>query len=88
MSSIAAAWKPWATKTSCAAASNCLRRAPRERPELFRPNDSSLAYSVQSDIALAVGLTHRQAYKPIFMLAVVTPIITKVVAIVLAMAMY
>jgi hypothetical protein len=29
-----------------------------------------------------------QAYKPIFMLAVVTPILTNAVAIVLAMALY
>src|SRR5574337_156829 len=39
--------------------------------------------------ALAVvGLTHKQAYKPIFMLAVVTPILTNAVAIALAMAIY
>ena len=39
--------------------------------------------------ALAVvGLTHKQAYKPIFMLAVVTPILTNAVAIVLAMIIY
>jgi H+/gluconate symporter-like permease len=35
-----------------------------------------------------VGLTHKQAYKPIFVLAVVTPILTNAVAIVLAMAIY
>lgn len=36
-----------------------------------------------------VGLTHKQAYKPIiFMLAVATPILTNAVAIVLAMAIY
>ena len=39
--------------------------------------------------ALAVvGLTHKQAYKPIFMLAVLTPIITNVVAIVIATVLY
>lgn len=39
--------------------------------------------------ALAVvGLTHKQAYKPIFMLAVVTPILTNAVAIAVAMAIY
>ncbi len=39
--------------------------------------------------ALAVvGLTHKQAYKPIFMLAVVTPILTNALAIVVAMAIY
>jgi len=39
--------------------------------------------------ALAVvGLTHKQAYKPIFMLAVVTPILTNAVAIALATAIY
>ncbi|MDH6643387.1 H+/gluconate symporter-like permease [Ralstonia sp. GP73] len=39
--------------------------------------------------ALAVvGLTHKQAYKPIFMLAVVTPILTNALAIVVAMTIY
>lgn len=39
--------------------------------------------------ALAVvGLTHKQAYKPIFLLAVVTPILTNALAIVVAMAIY
>jgi H+/gluconate symporter-like permease len=39
--------------------------------------------------ALAVvGLTHKQAYKPIFMLAVVTPILTNAFAIALATAIY
>lgn len=39
--------------------------------------------------ALAVvGLTHRQAYKPIFLMAVVTPILTNALAIVVAMAIY
>ncbi|MEJ8814530.1 GntP family permease [Variovorax ureilyticus] len=39
--------------------------------------------------ALAVvGLTHKQAYKPIFMLAVVTPILTNALAIVIAMTIY
>lgn len=39
--------------------------------------------------ALAVvGLTHKQAYKPIFMLAVVTPILTNAFAIVVATAIY
>src|SRR3954447_18640057 len=36
MSSIAAAWKPWATKTSWAARSNCSRRAPLGRREVRR----------------------------------------------------
>jgi H+/gluconate symporter-like permease len=39
--------------------------------------------------ALAVvGLTHKQAYKPMFLLAVVTPILTNALAIVVAMAIY
>lgn len=39
--------------------------------------------------ALAVvGLTHKQAYKPIFMLAVVTPLLTNALAIVVAMTIY
>ena len=39
--------------------------------------------------ALAVvGLSHKQAYKPIFMLAVVTPILTNALAIVFAMTIY
>jgi len=39
--------------------------------------------------ALAVvGLTHRQAYKPIFLLAVVTPILTNAVAIAVATVIY
>src|SRR5437763_1894518 len=36
MSSIAAAWKPWATKTSCAARSSWTRRAPRGNREVRR----------------------------------------------------
>jgi H+/gluconate symporter-like permease len=35
-----------------------------------------------------VGLTHKQAYKPIFMLAVVTPVVTNALAIAVAMALY
>jgi H+/gluconate symporter-like permease len=39
--------------------------------------------------ALAVvGLTHKQAYKPIFMLAVATPILTNAFAIAIATAIY
>lgn len=39
--------------------------------------------------ALAVvGLTHKQAYKPIFLLAVVTPTLTNAFAIVIATAIY
>jgi H+/gluconate symporter-like permease len=34
-----------------------------------------------------VGLTHKQAYKPIFMLAVVTPVVTNALAIAVAMAL-
>src|SRR6478609_8982577 len=37
MSSIAAAWKPWATKTSWAARNNCSRRAPRGSRDVRRP---------------------------------------------------
>src|SRR4051794_10290523 len=36
MSSIAAAWKPWATNTSCAACSSCIRRALRGRRDVRR----------------------------------------------------
>lgn len=35
-----------------------------------------------------VGLSHKQAYKPIFLLAVVTPIFTNAVALVAATLLY
>ena len=39
--------------------------------------------------ALAVvGLTHKEAYKPIFMLAVLTPLFTNAIALVVATALY
>src|SRR5690242_302121 len=58
MSSMAAAWYPCATKTSCAAASNCLRRAERGnrtgRPAVWVPLVADM-----SNLRCALIRTHR-----------------------------
>ncbi len=64
MSSIAAAWKPWATKTSCAARSNCSRRAPRGRRDVRRLGAAAGRGVCMAPSMLPAGSVGRAAAQP------------------------
>src|SRR6266540_2139099 len=60
MSSIAAAWYPWATNTSWAAASNCLRRAERGN-RVGRAVRGPLAVTIDTSVIRALPCSFSQA---------------------------
>src|SRR5215471_10937607 len=66
ISSMAAAWYPWATNTSCAAPSNCLRRAGRGSRVVVGPCDLACGDAVTilsgSVLSLHVVLRPVQSY--------------------------